>query len=103
VLALIIPVNVTGAVCGVWLVSLHRDRLLVTIAAVAGVANVVFGCLLLLLFGPIGMAWSVIAAEAVGAAGGFLAVRRDARRAEAAGPPMAEVESPGQPRAAASR
>jgi PST family polysaccharide transporter len=103
VLALIIPVNVTGAVFGVWLMSLHRDRLLVTIAAVAGVANVVFGCLLLLLFGPIGMAWSVIAAEAVGAAGGFLAVRRDARRAAAARPPMAEVESPGQPSAAASR
>lgn len=102
VLALIIPVSVTGSVFGVWLMTLHRDRLLVTIAVSAGVANVVFGCVFTLLFGPIGMAWSVIAAEAVGAAGGLLAVRRDARRAAAAGPPMAEVESPAQASAAAS-
>lgn len=83
VLALIIPVNVTGVVFGVWLMTLHRDRLIVTIAVTAGVSNVVFGCVLTVLFGPIGMAWSVIAAESVGAAGGLIAVRRDARRAAA--------------------
>ena len=86
VLALIIPVNVAGAVFGVWLMSLHRDRLILTVALVAGVSHVVLGCLLTLLFGPIGMAWSVIAAEALGATGGFLAVRHEARRAAAVGP-----------------
>jgi PST family polysaccharide transporter len=94
VLALIIPVNVTGVVFGVWLMTLHRDRLIVTIAVVAGGSNVVFGCVLTLLFGPIGMAWSVIAAESLGAAGGLIAVRRDARRAVAAGPPAAGVDRP---------
>lgn len=102
VLALIIPVNVTGGVFGVWLMTLHRDRLIMTVAVVAGVANVVLGCVFTLLFGPIGMAWSVITAEAVGAAGGLLAVRREARRAAAAGP-IAEVDSPGQASTAASR
>jgi len=84
VLALIIPVNVSGAVFGVWLMTLHRDRLIMTIAVTAGVANVVLGTAFTLLFGPIGMAWSVITAEAVGAAGGLLAVRREARRAAVA-------------------
>ena len=100
VLALIIPVNVTGAVFGVWLMTLHRDRLIMTIAVVAGVANVVLGCVFTLLFGPIGMAWSVITAEAIGAAGGLLAVRREARAAAAG--PIAEVDNPGQASTAAS-
>jgi hypothetical protein len=56
-----------------------------TIAVVAGVANVVLGCVFTLLFGPVGMAWAVITAEAIGAAGGIVAVRYDARRAVAAG------------------
>ncbi|HWH93642.1 MAG TPA: oligosaccharide flippase family protein [Baekduia sp.] len=85
VMALIIPVNVVGAVFGVWLMSLRKDGLIVTIALAAGISNVVFGCTLTLLFGPIGMAWSVIAAEAVGAAGGVIAVRHNARRAAVAG------------------
>jgi PST family polysaccharide transporter len=94
-LALIIPINVTGVVFGLWLMTLHKDRLIVTIVVVAGVTNIVLGTTFTLLFGPIGMAWSVIAAEAVGAVGGIFFVRRDARRTRAAGPSdPAEVERP---------
>lgn len=84
VLALLIPVNVTGVVFGLWLITLHQDRLVATIVVCAGVANVVLGCVLTPLFGPIGMAWSVIAAETTAAAGGFLTVRRNSRRAKVA-------------------
>jgi PST family polysaccharide transporter len=90
VMALIIPVNVIGVVFGVWLLSQHQDRLIAKIVAVAGVANLVLGCILTPLFGPIGMAWSVLSAEAAAAAGGFLIVRRNSRRAR-----VAAVASPG--------
>lgn len=85
VLALLIPVNVTGVVFGLWLITLHQDRLVATIVVCAGIANVVLGCVLTPLFGPIGMAWSVLSAETTAAVGGFLTVRRNGRRrAEAA-------------------
>jgi PST family polysaccharide transporter len=87
VLALLIPINVTGTIFGLWLMTLHKDKLIVRIVLLAGATNIVLGCIFTLLVGPIGMAWSVIAAEGVGAAGGIWAVRRDARRASAAGPP----------------
>lgn len=92
ILAILIPVNVTGTIFGLWLMTLHKDKLIVRIVLVAGVANIVLGCLFTLAWGPIGMAWSVIAAEAVAAVGGFVAVRRDARRTaaeRAARPPEA--------------
>lgn len=81
VLSLIIPIDVTGVVFGLWLITLHQDRLVAMIVVSAGLANIVLGCVLTPLFGPIGMAWSVIAAESVGALGGFLTVRRNGRRA----------------------
>ena len=84
VLALLIPVNVTGVVFGLWLITSHQDRLVATIVVCAGIANVVLGCVLTPLFGPIGMAWSVISAETTAALGGFLTVRRNSRRAEVA-------------------
>ena len=87
VMALIIPVNVTGVVIGLWLMTLYKDRIIVTVVLTAGIANIVLGCTLTSLFGPIGMAWSVIAAEAVGAIGGFIAVRRDRRRRKVADVP----------------
>jgi PST family polysaccharide transporter len=84
VLVLLIPLDVTGVVFGLWLMTLHQDRLIARIVVCAGIGNVVLGCLLTPLFGPIGMAWSVIAAEAIGAVGGFLTVRRNRRRAHGA-------------------
>lgn len=91
VLALIIPINVTGVVFGLWLITLHRDRLIVRIVVIAGIANVVLGCILTPAFGPVGMAWAVIAAEGAGALGGFLAIRRDARRARLASGSVPEL------------
>jgi polysaccharide transporter, PST family len=100
VLALFIPVNVIGAVFALWLMTLHRDRLMVTIALAAGVASLVFGCASAVVFGPLGLAWSVVASQAIGAACGFIVVRRDARRAAAEAP----IADPGaQRRAAASQ
>ena len=79
VLALIIPLGVAGAVFGTWLISQHKDRVAALIALRAGILNVVLGTVLTLSFGPIGMAWSVVAAEAAVALGAILAVIRDSR------------------------
>jgi polysaccharide transporter, PST family len=84
VLVLIIPVNLVGVVFGAWLITLHQDRVVALIVLRAGIANVVLGCVLTPLFGPIGMAWSVIAAEASAAVSGIYTVRRNSRRARVA-------------------
>ncbi|MGH2857737.1 MAG: polysaccharide biosynthesis C-terminal domain-containing protein, partial [Solirubrobacteraceae bacterium] len=84
VLVLIIPIDVTGVVFGLWLITLHRDRLVAMIVVCAGIANIVLGCVLTPLFGPVGMAWSVIAAESTAAVGGIVMVRRSSRRTRAA-------------------
>ena len=84
VLVLIIPVNLVGVVFGAWLITLHQDRLVALIVLRAGIANVVLGCVLTPLLGPIGMAWSVIAAEASAAVSGIYTVKRRSRRAQAA-------------------
>ena len=80
VMALLIPVNVTGVVFGLWLITQHQDRLVAAIVVCAGVANIVLGCILTPLFGPIGMAWSVLGAETTAAVGGIITVRRQSRR-----------------------
>lgn len=80
VLALIIPVNITGVVFGVWMITLHEDRRVATIVLTAGVVNVMLGCVLTPLFGPIGMAWSVIIAEMTAALGAIVTVLRMKRR-----------------------
>lgn len=93
VLVLIIPVNLVGVVFGAWLITMHEDRLVALIVVRAGIANVVLGCVLTPLLGPIGMAWSVIAAEASAAVSGIWTVRRRSRRAR-----VARIESTAHPR-----
>jgi polysaccharide transporter, PST family len=83
VLVLTIPVSFTGAAFGIWLITQHKDRVAARIVLTAGVANVALGTVLTLSFGPIGMAWSVVAAEGVAAIGAIDAVRRDTRRERA--------------------
>ena len=82
VLALIIPIGVTGVICGTWLLTLHRDRRVAMIVLAAGILNVILGCILTLLFGPIGMAWSVIAAETTAALGGIFTILQMRRHPE---------------------
>jgi PST family polysaccharide transporter len=84
VLVLIIPINIVGVVFGAWLITLHQDRLVARIVLSAGIANVALGCVLTPLLGPIGMAWSVVAAEATAAVGGIYTVKRNSRRARVA-------------------
>jgi polysaccharide transporter, PST family len=79
VLSLIILLGVVGGVFGTWLITQHKDRVAALIAVRAGILNVVLGTVLTLSFGPIGMAWSVVAAEATVALGAILAVSRDGR------------------------
>ncbi len=85
VLVLIIPISMVGTVLGTWLITLHQDRLVARIVLRAGILNVVLGCILTPLLGPIGMAWSVITAEMTAAVGGYITVRRNSRREAAAG------------------
>lgn len=99
VLALIIPINVVAVVFGVWLMTLHRDRLVAGIALLAGFSNVVLGCLLASEFGGLGMAWAVICAEGVAALGGLIAVSWGARRARRS--PQAPAPAVSAPAAAA--
>ncbi len=94
VLVFIIPISITGAVFGSWLITLHQDRLVAMIVVRAGILNVVLGCILTPLLGPIGMAWSVIAAETTAAIGGAITVRRNSRREAAA---EASAPRPDQP------
>ena len=79
-LVLIIPISMVGTVFGSWLITLHHDRLVARIVLRAGILNVVLGCILTPLLGPIGMAWSVVTAEITAAVGGAIAVRRNSQR-----------------------
>jgi PST family polysaccharide transporter len=83
VLALIIPVGLTGVSFGAWLITQHRDRICTIIVIVAGLFNLALGSVLTLAYGPLGMAWSVVAAEAVAALGGFMVVVYDSRHPQA--------------------
>lgn len=76
VLVLIIPLQILGAVAGTWLMTLRHDRLVVWIVVRAGILNVALGCVLAPLFGPVGMAWSVVAAELTAALGGAWGIYR---------------------------
>jgi PST family polysaccharide transporter len=91
VLVLSIPIGITAVVFGTWLITQHKDRVAVLIVLRAGIVNVVLGCALTLAFGPIGLAWSVVAAEATAALGTILAVRRDSGGTHVPAP----LESPG--------
>lgn len=100
VLALIIPINVVAVVVGVWLMTQHRDRLVTAIALLAGVSNVVLGCILASQYGGLGMAWAVIAAEGVAAVGGLAAITWSARRRARPAPVSPAPATAGDERAA---
>jgi polysaccharide transporter, PST family len=89
ILALIIPLAVLGGVFGTWLISQHQDRVAAMIALRAGILNVVLGTILTLSFGPVGMAWSVVAAEGTVAVGAVVAVVRGSRRERMSAVPTA--------------
>jgi Na+-driven multidrug efflux pump len=89
-MALMIPIGLTGVSFGAWLITQHRDRICTIIVLTAGLFNIALGSVLTLSFGPIGMAWSVVAAEGVAALGGLLVVTRDSRRRDV----PARLESP---------
>jgi PST family polysaccharide transporter len=94
VLVLIIPISMVGTVFGSWLITLHHDRLVAKIVLRAGILNVVLGCILTPVLGPIGMAWSVVSAEVTAAVGGAYTVRRNSRREAAR---AASAPGPDQP------
>jgi PST family polysaccharide transporter len=81
VLVLLIPVELVGTVFAAWLITLHKDKLVALIALQAGIVNIILGCVLTPLVGPIGMAWSVITAEALAVSSVMYAARRNSRRA----------------------
>jgi len=62
--------------------TLHMDRRAMVIVLRAGILNVVLACVLTPLLGPIGMAWSVVCAEATAAIGAMVAVARVSRDPE---------------------
>ena len=79
-LALVIPIGFVGSLCGVWLITQHRDRACTVIVLSAGLFNIALGTVLTLSDGPIGMAWSVVTAEAVAALGALFVVTRDGHK-----------------------
>ena len=82
VFVLVIPLGILGVTCGSWLMTLHMDRRAMVIVLRAGILNVVLACVLTPLLGPIGMAWSVVCAEATAAIGAMVAVARVSRDPE---------------------
>ena len=94
VMVLVIPVVVAGGGFGLWLLAQHKDRVAVRIVLTAGIVNVVLGCVLTLSFGPIGMAWSVVAAEATAAVSAIVEVQRDRRRTRVAPLPDSPSREP---------
>ena len=101
-LALLMPLNIAGSLCAAWLLTLHQDRTVVHIVLLAGLVNVAVACVLAPLFGPEGMAVSVVLAELAGAAAAIAAVRRlgraHARTASAKpAPPRTSVAEAGEP------
>jgi PST family polysaccharide transporter len=76
ILVLLIPSNIIGGVAAVWLLTLHKDKLLVQIVVAAGLLNVVMGSILSPLFGPTGMAWSVVTVQFLSAGAALIAVHR---------------------------
>ncbi|HLY51353.1 MAG TPA: flippase [Solirubrobacteraceae bacterium] len=76
ILVVLIPFTVLGFLSGTWLMTLHNDRELVRIAVFAGVLNVVLGCILVPLMGPVGMAVSVVIATGLRASSLLVAVWR---------------------------
>lgn len=77
VLALLVPLVSLSNVLGIqWMLILGMDRAFTAITAGAGVLNVGLAILLAPWFGPLGMAWTVVAAEAFVTLGMWYVVRR---------------------------
>jgi len=76
-LAALVPlVALNTVLAGGWMISLHMDRQVVRIVLSAGLLNVALACVLTPLFGPVGMACSVLTAEAAVLLGALLAISR---------------------------
>ena len=82
ILVLLIPMNITAVLAAGWLLSVHMEKLVARVVLMAGILNVVLGSILTPLFGPKGMACSVVVAELAGAAGAAVMLRRARRGAE---------------------
>ena len=79
ILVLLIPLNILGVVAGGWLLSLRLEHVVVRFVLVAGVLNVILGVILTPLFGPEGMAVSVVIAELAAATGAVITLYRSER------------------------
>jgi PST family polysaccharide transporter len=87
-MALIIPANIVASACAGWMFSLHRDRTVVRIVLGVGLLNVTLACVLAPAHGAIGMAWSVLTAEVVGAVASAVAIRRGNKLASTVARPV---------------
>lgn len=75
-LALILPLTAVANVAAGWMISMRMDATLSKNILFGGVLNVALACALAPVFGPIGVACSVVAAEAAVLAGCTIAIRR---------------------------
>jgi PST family polysaccharide transporter len=77
VLSLLVPLIALSTVLGIqWMVPLGMDRAFNSIVVSAGAVNIVLAVLLAPRFGEMGMAWSVVAAEAYVTAGMYVILWR---------------------------
>lgn len=76
ILALVLPLTALANVASGFMASMRMDATLSKIILAGGVLNVALGCVLASAFDSVGMACSVIVAEAVVLAGSAVAVRR---------------------------
>lgn len=85
VLAFIIPLGaVAGALAVGWMLALRMDRRITKVIVRSGVANVLLACVLAPLFGPVGMAVSVVCAELLALGGCLVEIRRHELRTDGA-------------------
>ncbi len=76
VLALVLPLNaLSGVLVGQWLLPLGRDGAVSRLLLGAGVANLALALALVPPFGPLGMAWGLVATEALVLVGATMLTR----------------------------
>lgn len=81
ILALILPMMaISGGLSSLQLLTHHRDRDVVLIVVVSGLFNVALALVLAPTHGALGMAWGLVAVEALALAGTLLAVTLPRRR-----------------------
>jgi PST family polysaccharide transporter len=77
ILALLLPVIAVNYALGIqWLLPLGMDGPFNVVVLMSGVLNVVMAVLLAPRYGPIGMAWAIVSAEAFATAGLYVTLRR---------------------------